>query len=173
MTKTIKLSAIIESAKLWEKDGKSRYYLNAEAVAKALGFTFDRYGTGSVKRAAYEGEKISNSEMTRVLSAISGYYDNVAKKFEADCFLAKIAEYGIQIEDDVNVEETEEPETPKEEVQHSEHGGKREGAGRKTTGHINVCIRLSEQQRALFNELGGSAFLRKVLDKAASGKLKI
>ena len=173
MTKTIKLSSIIESAKLWEKDGKSRYYLNAEAVAKALGFTFDRYGTGSVKRAAYEGEKISNSEMTRVLSAISGYYDNVAKKFEADCFLAKIAEYGIKIEDDVNVETTEEPEATEEELQHAEHGGKREGAGRKPSGNVSITVRISEDQRELFDELGGSAFLRKVLEKAAAGKLKI
>lgn len=170
MTKTIKLSAIIESAKLWEKDGKSRYYLNAEAVAKALGFTFDRYGTGSVKRATFAGEKISNSEMTRVLSAISGYYDNVAKKFEADCFLAKLDEYGIKIEDDVNVETTEATE---EESQHAEHGGKREGAGRKPSGNVSITVRISEDQRELFDELGGSAFLRKVLEKAAAGKLKI
>lgn len=46
-----------------------------------------------------------------------------------------------------------------------EHGGRREGSGRKTTGHVSLCVRLSPEQAKKFRDLGGSRWLASVLDK--------
>ena len=53
------------------------------------------------------------------------------------------------------------------------HGGHREGAGRKATGHITRTVRLSPAQSEAFKELGGSAFLRATIDGIADGSLSV
>lgn len=53
------------------------------------------------------------------------------------------------------------------------HGGRREGAGRKPTGHIARSVQLSPEQAEAFKELGGSAFLRATIDSIASGSLSV
>lgn len=58
MTKQIKLSTILATGKLWEKDEKSRTYLDSEEAAYDLGFFFERYRTGHIRRATFDGEFI-------------------------------------------------------------------------------------------------------------------
>ena len=178
MTKTIKLSTLLSTGKLWEKGEHSRTYLNAEDVATELGFTWARYKTGNVKHASFGDEEISNSEMRRVFGAIDGvYYDNHAKKFGAARFFMELLKsYDVELVDDVNVEpeETEAPEAEeaKEEAS-TTHGGRRDGAGRKPTGHVPSTIRLSPAQTETLKDLGGSAFLRTLLDEVIEGTLAI
>ena len=47
MTKTIKLSTLLSTGKLWEKGEHSRVYLGRIEVAKALGFDWESYKTGN------------------------------------------------------------------------------------------------------------------------------
>ena len=181
MTKTIKLSALLSTGKLWEKGEHSRTYLNAEDVATELGFTWARYKTGNIKRAAYDGEEIYNAEMRRVFGALEGvYFDNHAKKLGAARFFYEMLKsYDIELVDDVNADP--EPEAPAEaeapakaeEAAPRTHGGRREGAGRKPAGHVPSTIRLSPEQTELLRSLGGSAFLRMALDGIKAGKLPI
>lgn len=181
MTKTIKLSALLSTGKLWEKGEHSRTYLNAEDVATELGFTWARYKTGNIKRAAYDGEEIYNAEMRRVFGALEGvYFDNHAKKLGAARFFYEMLKsYDIELVDDVNADP--EPEAPAEaeapakaeEAAPRTHGGRREGAGRKPAGHVPSTIRLSPEQTELLRSLGGSAFLRMALDGIKSGTLPI
>lgn len=67
----------------WEKYGKNRIYFNAETLAKIRGYDWERYKTGNISYAKHKGEKISNSEMRRVLSDLSCklYYDLDDEKF--------------------------------------------------------------------------------------------
>ena len=106
MTKTIKLSTLLSTGKLWEKGEHSRVYLGRIEVAKALGFDWESYKTGNPKHAIFDGDKISNNEMWGVLMNIDGaYYDNKRKQLgAADKFLALLPRYDIEIVDDVNVE---------------------------------------------------------------------
>jgi len=63
--------------KHWQKYGKNRVYFHAEPLAKLLGYEWDTYKTGNISYAERHGEKISNSEMKRVLSDLNCnlYYD--------------------------------------------------------------------------------------------------
>lgn len=181
MTKTIKLSTLLSTGKLWEKGDHSRTYLNAEDIATELGFTWACYKTGNIKHASFGEEEISNSEMRRVFGALDGvYYDNHAKKFgSARFFFEMLKSYDVELVDDVTVEATEaeeaeapEAEETKEEATHA-RGGAREGSGRKVTGHITRTVRLSPEQNALFKELGSSDFLRTMLDGIKAGTIAI
>ena len=167
MRKTIKLSTILSTGKLWEKGEHSRIYLNAEEVAKVIGFAWQSYKTGNVKNASFNEEKISNSKMQKVFDAIDGvFYDNLAKTINSESFQSLLDSYDIEIIDDVNskAEETAEEKT---------HGGAREGAGRKATGNITRTVRLSAEQAELFKTLGASTFLRTTLDGIKDGTLPI
>lgn len=53
------------------------------------------------------------------------------------------------------------------------HGGRREGAGRKPTGHNTYSVRLSREHKDLLKTLGSSEFLRKQLDAILEGKIPI
>lgn len=175
MTKTINLSTLILTGKLWEKGEHSRIYFDRFDVAKALGFEWESYKTGNPKRASFDGDKISNSEMWGVLMDIEGtYYDNHAKKLGAAAsFLALLDRYDIELIDDVNVEQEPEAEAEAEEAEIHTHGGRREGAGRKPAGRVPSTIRLSPEQTELLRSLGGSVFLRRMLDGIKSGTLPI
>lgn len=99
----IKLSAVIECGRLWEKGGNSRVYIDAAEVLAECGYEIARYKTGNIKSAVNpDGEKISNSAASRIFNALDGvYYDNVSKKFSKD-----VEELlGIEIVDDVNTAE--------------------------------------------------------------------
>lgn len=171
MTKSIKLSSLIATGKLWEKGEHSRIYLNESEVATLLGFTWARYKTGNIKRAAFDGEEIYNAEMRRVFGALEGvYYDNHTKKLgSARFFFEMLKSYDIELVDDVNVE----PEEDDALSTKNTHGGRREGAGRKPTGHVARSVQLSPEQAETFKQLGGSAFLRTLLDEIIEGTLAI
>lgn len=51
--------------KRWSKGGKDRIYFDA----KTLGLEVERYGTGSVRSAEWQGESISNADARRLLGS--------------------------------------------------------------------------------------------------------
>lgn len=167
----IKLSILLATGKPWKKNGHSRIYLKTEDAAKVLGFEWARYKTGNIKRASHGEGEISNAEMRRVLASIDGvYYDNHEKKFEsAEHFEEVLARYDIELADDT--EEARQAEADAKAVR--THGGAREGAGRKPTGHITRTIRVSPEQYELLRSLGLSDFLRLLLDRIREGKVAI
>lgn len=175
MTKTINLSTLLSTGKLWEKGEHSRIYFDRFEVAKALGFSWESYKTGNPKRASFDGDKISNNEMWGVLMNIEGaFYDRKTDKLgDAASFLALLDRYDIELIDDVNIESESEETAKTEEPVHNTHGGRREGAGRKPAGHVPSTIRLSPEQTELLRSLGGSVFLRRTLDGIKAGKLPI
>ena len=65
MTEEMIKKAEAMGANRWQKNGKDRLYLNAEA----FGYTWETYNTGNIKNAWLDGRRISNSEMRRVLFA--------------------------------------------------------------------------------------------------------
>lgn len=69
--------AMLLGARVWEKAGKSRLYLNA-AGKSLMGLTYDTYNSGSICWAKVNGEKISNSECGRILIALSSAYLDMA-----------------------------------------------------------------------------------------------
>lgn len=109
--------------------------------------------------------------MRRVLNSLEGvYYDNHEKTLEkTESFTEMLARYDIEIVDDMQ-QKTEEEDADK--VVHT-HGGAREGAGRKPTGHITRTIRILPEQYELLRSLGGSDFLRVLLDRIREGKVAI
>lgn len=175
MTKTINLSTLLSTGKLWEKGEHSRIYFDRFEVAKVLGFSWESYKTGNPKRASFDGDKISNNEMWGVLMNIEGtYYDRKTDKLGAAAsFLALLDRYDIELVDDVNIESEPEEPAKTEEAAPRTHGGRREGAGRKPAGHVPSTIRLSPEQTELLRSLGGSVFLRRTLDGIKAGKLPI
>lgn len=52
-------------------------------------------------------------------------------------------------------------------------GGRREGAGRKSLGRIQTRFQLTKDEAELIKKLGGSAFLRTMLDGIKAGTLAI
>jgi len=67
----------------WEKYGKNRVYFDGSKLAVSLGYEWDNYNTGNISYAKLDGEKISNSEMNRVLNSLNCklYYDLDDEKF--------------------------------------------------------------------------------------------
>lgn len=51
--------------KRWQKGSMDRLYINA----CNLGLTVERYNTGNIKRAYFNGESVSNSEGRRMITA--------------------------------------------------------------------------------------------------------
>lgn len=62
--------AIEDGARRWTKEGYDRLY----ASPKLLGFSCERYHTGNISGAYWEGERISNAEGGRILDT-KVYYD--------------------------------------------------------------------------------------------------
>lgn len=54
-----------EGGKRWSKYGKDRIYFDATT----LGLEVERYGTGSVRSAEWQGESISNADARRLLNS--------------------------------------------------------------------------------------------------------
>lgn len=59
-------------AKRWTKYGRDRLYIRD--AAENLGLKCERYNTGNVRSASFRGEKISNSQCSRMLDQIDGSY---------------------------------------------------------------------------------------------------
>ena len=53
------------------------------------------------------------------------------------------------------------------------HGGRREGAGRKRLGRIQTRFQLTKDEAELIKQLGGSAFLRTMLEGIKAGTIAI
>lgn len=87
----------------------------------------------------------------------------------AEHFEEVLARYDIELTDDT--EEARQAEDAAKAV-HT-HGGAREGAGRKPTGHITRTIRVLPEQYELLRSLGGSDFLRVLLDRIREGKVAV
>ena len=70
--------------KLWEKADKRRVYFDTGIIARALGYDWSKYKSGQVSSASLNGERISNSEMRRVLDGLAYskfWYDLTDDKF--------------------------------------------------------------------------------------------
>ncbi len=67
----------------WQKHEKDRIYFNAGDLAILLGYKWENYNTGNISSAKLDGERISNSEMKRVLNDLNCklYYDVKDEKF--------------------------------------------------------------------------------------------
>jgi hypothetical protein len=74
-------SLIALGGKLWERDGKRRVYFSP--LAEFIGLEVNRYNTGNVSSATLNGERISNSQATRMLWAVAGkfWWDAADEKF--------------------------------------------------------------------------------------------
>ena len=67
---------------IWEKNGRKRGYLKADAIEKALGLEIERYKSGNAKHAAQDGCEISNSKYNRLIGRFENqYYDFVSKSW--------------------------------------------------------------------------------------------
>lgn len=55
----------------------------------------------------------------------------------------------------------------------SKRGGRREGAGRKRIGNVQVRIQLTPEQAVLLKELGGTIFMQAFLEKVRSGEIRL
>lgn len=64
--------------KRWQKGEHDRIYFDAPLLAKEMGYIWSNYKTGNISYAKYKENKISNSEMGRVLDSLRYgklYYD--------------------------------------------------------------------------------------------------
>jgi hypothetical protein len=69
----------------WKKNGMHRIYFNIDMMVPLYGLELSFYGTGNVSSAKLNGEKISNSEATRLLRKLDSkiHYDVIDKKWRA------------------------------------------------------------------------------------------
>ena len=63
-----KLEAI--GGKYWEGGERKRVYFNADAVLHNSGLEVERYNTGRISSAKYNGKEISNSWATEIINKI-------------------------------------------------------------------------------------------------------
>ena len=67
---------------IWEKNGRKRGYLKADAIEKALGLEVERYNTGNAKHVIQDGYEISNSKYNRLIGRFENqYYDFISKSW--------------------------------------------------------------------------------------------
>ena len=67
---------------IWEKNGKKRGYLKADAIEKALGLECEKYKSGNAKHVVQDGYEISNSRYNRLIGRFENqYYDFVSKSW--------------------------------------------------------------------------------------------
>ena len=75
---------LANGAREWKKDVHHRIYITGTDIARnALKIEADHYKSGSVRSARMDGEKISNSEYGRLMTACY-YYDVVDDQFYGD-----------------------------------------------------------------------------------------
>lgn len=58
-------------------------------------------------------------------------------------------------------------------VSRNTHGGRRDGAGRKPLGRIQTRLQLTAEEANLIKQLGGSAFIRALLEKIKTKEFAI
>jgi len=81
MTNLISLVETLVTAggKEWISGDKHRVYFNdlKEMYCELIGVEFQRYGTGAIKSATMDGEKLSNNKCHKLLSSAAGkiHYD--------------------------------------------------------------------------------------------------
>ena len=86
----------IKGFKRWQKGSMDRLYINA----CNLGLTVERYNTGNIKRAYFNGESVSNSEGRRMITAKT-YIDVKSGRVYSDNDILKRAVMAIiGLEDD-------------------------------------------------------------------------
>lgn len=101
--------------KRWTKDGMDRLYIDAEA----LGLEVERYGTGNVKSATWQGEKVSNADARRILAS-KAYIDietgelHVSSDFEK-YGMPSVGEMARELAESIDDEEPQ-PEQPDDEA---------------------------------------------------------
>ena len=91
--------------KRWTKDAKDRMYVDAEK----LGLKVQKYGSGAVKHAEWDGEKISNREGDALLHAKT-YLDLQTMKVESEKWALKDAAEAVIEEVRSSLEEEEKKE---------------------------------------------------------------
>ena len=106
-TATEKFIAALEERgfKHWTKGGKDRMYIDAEK----LGLKVQKYGSGAVKHAEWDGEKISNREGDALLHAKT-YLDLQTMKVESEKWALKDAAEAVIEEVRSRLEEEEKKE---------------------------------------------------------------
>lgn len=68
--------------KIWEKNGKKRGYLTADAIEKALGLEVEFYKSGNAKHVIQDGFEISNGRYNKLIGKFeNSYYDFVSKSW--------------------------------------------------------------------------------------------
>ena len=67
---------------IWEKNGRKRGYLKADAIEKALGLEVERYKTGNANHVIQDGYEISNGRYNKLIGRFENkYYDFVSKSW--------------------------------------------------------------------------------------------
>lgn len=72
--------------KSWTKPGttEERLYLDSYAACRFIGLEIQRYKSGSIKHASFDGETISNNYAFRIInSMVKAYYDVTSGKWYA------------------------------------------------------------------------------------------
>ena len=68
--------------KIWEKNGKKRGYLTADAIERALGLEVEFYKSGNAKHVIQDGFEISNGRYNKLIGKFeNSYYDFVSKSW--------------------------------------------------------------------------------------------
>ena len=70
------------NGRLWEKNGRSRTYINGWETA--AGFEINRYKPGNVRSAYFNGRKISNGQASRAVVSRNVYVDNNTGELHVD-----------------------------------------------------------------------------------------
>ena len=67
---------------IWEKNGRKRGYLKADAIEKALGLEVEFYKSGNAKHVIQDGFEISNGRYNKLIGKFeNSYYDFVSKSW--------------------------------------------------------------------------------------------
>lgn len=67
---------------IWEKNGRKRGYLKADAIEKALGLEVEFYKSGNAKHVIQDGYEISNGKYNKLIGRFENqYYDYVSKSW--------------------------------------------------------------------------------------------
>ena len=70
------------NGRLWEKNGRSRTYINGWETA--AGFEINRYKTGNVRSAYFNGRKLSNNRANQAVAGRRVYVDNNTGELHVD-----------------------------------------------------------------------------------------
>ena len=70
------------NGRLWEKNGRSRTYINGWETA--AGFEINRYKTGNISSAYFNGRKVSNNRASQAVAGRRVYVDNNTGELHVD-----------------------------------------------------------------------------------------